>query len=51
MADWPPELKDIENARFCQDVQNEMFAMITELASVLYGLEWKPGPYQPDMWI
>lgn len=50
IGEWPEELMDLTCSRFCQDVQNVMFYMMTHLAAVVYGLEYKPGPYRPDMW-
>ena len=50
MGEWPERLMDLSCSRFCQDIQNVMFYMITKLAAVIYGLEYKPGPYRPDMW-
>lgn len=48
--DWPDNLRDVETARFAQDIQNDMFAMVTTMAATLYDLEWKPGPYRADLW-
>lgn len=47
---WPESLQSIEAVRFAQDVQNDMFFMVTQLSAVLYDLEWKPGPFRPDLW-
>ncbi|MBW1994512.1 MAG: hypothetical protein JRI77_08685 [Deltaproteobacteria bacterium] len=47
---WPEKEIDLTCSRFCQDVQNVMFYQITKLAAIIYGLEWKPGPFKPDMW-
>jgi hypothetical protein len=49
-AEWAQSLRSIEAVRFAQDVQNDMFFMVTELSAVLYDLEWKPGPFRPDLW-
>lgn len=48
--DWPEELHGINAVRFAQYIQNDMFTMIRSLASMLYDLEWKSGPYRPDLW-
>lgn len=47
LFDWPT-LRDITYDRFCQDMQNGMFALFTDVSPVLYELEWKPGPYKPN---
>jgi len=49
LFDWPT-IKGITYDRFCQEMQNGMFSLFTELSPVLYELEWKPGPYRPDLW-
>lgn len=49
-SDWPPELRNIDCARFCEDIQGEMFVMVSALATALYGIEWKPGPYHPELY-
>lgn len=50
LLEWPVGLWETSTPRFCQDLQNVMFAMLTELASVVYSLEWKPGPLRADLW-
>lgn len=50
LVKWPVGLWETSTSRFCQDLQNVMFAMVTELASVVYSLEWKPGPLMADLW-
>jgi len=50
IGNWPEREIDLTCSRFCQDVQNVMFYQITELAAVVYGLEWKPGPLKSNMW-
>lgn len=47
--DWPT-LQGITYDRFCQYIQNGMFSLLTDLAPILYELEWKAGPYNQDMW-
>lgn len=47
---WPRPLREIDTVRFAQDIQNDMFSMITSMAELLYELEWKPGPYRADLW-
>ncbi len=37
-------------SRLFQDIQNDMFYLVTDLISRLYDLEWKPGSYQPGMY-
>jgi len=49
LFDWPT-LKDITFDRFCQYMQNGMFALFTDVSPILYELEWRPGPYGPDQW-
>lgn len=49
-VDWPSELREIGCARFCEDIQGEMFVMVSSLAAVLYDIEWKPGPYHQNLW-
>lgn len=50
LGDWLEHYSDLTCSRFCQDVQNVMFTMITKLAAEVYGLEYKPGPFKPGMW-
>lgn len=47
---WPEKEFELTCSSFCQDVQNAMFYQITKLAAIVYGLEWKPGPYKKNMW-
>lgn len=49
LLDWPT-LRGETYDRFCQQMQNGMFYMITDLSSILYELEWKAGPYREDLW-
>ena len=49
LFDWPT-LRDITYDRFCQYMQNGMFALFTDVSPVLYELEWKPGPYKSNLW-
>lgn len=49
-GEWPESLRSIDAVRFAQDVQNDMFLMVTQLSAALYDLEWKPGPFRPDLW-
>lgn len=49
LFDWPT-LQDMTYDRFCQYMQNGMFSLVTDVSPVLYELEWKPGPYKPDLW-
>lgn len=49
LFDWPT-LRYITYDRFCQYMQNGMFALFTDVSPILYELEWKPGPYRPDLW-
>lgn len=50
IGEWPQKEENLTCSRFCQDVQNVMFYLLTKLAAAVYGLEYKPGPYKPDMW-
>ena len=43
-------LLDSSTARFSQDMQNDMFSLATDLLPNMFNLEWKPGPYKPDLW-
>ena len=47
--DWPT-IQGMTYDRFCQDMENGMFYMLTEIASVIYEVKWKAGPYNPEMW-
>jgi hypothetical protein len=49
LFDWPT-LRDITYDRFCQYMQNGMFALFTDVSPVLYELEWKAGLYEPNLW-
>jgi hypothetical protein len=49
LFDWPT-LQNITYDRFCQYMQNGMFALFTDVSPILYELEWKAGPYKPDLW-
>ena len=50
IGSWPEKDANITCSRFCQDAQNVMFYLITELLASVYGLKWKPGAYKPGMW-
>lgn len=41
--DWPT-LNGITYDRFNQSIENGLFCLLKELSSVLYELEWQPGP-------
>jgi hypothetical protein len=43
LFDWPT-LRGITCDRFYQSMDNGLFCLIKELSSILYELEWKPGP-------
>lgn len=49
LFDWPT-IQGITYDRFCQYMQNGMFSVVTDVSPVIYELEWKPGPYHPDLW-
>jgi hypothetical protein len=49
LFDWPT-LRGMPYDRFCQAMENGMFSLMTEAASYLYELDWKPGPYRPNLW-
>jgi hypothetical protein len=49
LFDWPT-LKDTTYERLCQHIDNGMFELFREVSPILYGLEWKSGPYRTDMW-
>ncbi len=49
LLNWPT-LQGITYDRFCQYIQNGMFTLFTEVAPLLYDLEWHPGPYRRGMW-
>lgn len=49
LLDWPT-LRGETYDRFCQQMSNGMFYLITELSPILYGLEWKAGPYKEGLW-
>lgn len=46
---WPT-LQGMTYERFCQMMQNGMFCLITDVSPILYDLEWKAGPYRPNLW-
>mgnify|MGYP000870219539 CR=1 FL=1 len=50
VGEWPEKLMNLSCSRFSQDIQNVMFYLMTELAAIVYDLEYKPGPYRLDMW-
>jgi hypothetical protein len=41
-----PTLQNVTYDRFCQYMQNGMFVMLTEVAPLLYDLEWRSGPFR-----
>lgn len=47
--DWPT-LRGMTYDRFCQYMENGMFTMLTNVSSIIYGLEWIPGVYNSDMY-
>ncbi|RMD67251.1 hypothetical protein D6817_02070 [Candidatus Pacearchaeota archaeon] len=49
LLNWPT-LQSITYDRFCQYMQNGMFALFTDVAPLLYDLEWRSGPYRRGMW-
>jgi len=49
LFDWPT-LRNITYDRFCQYMQNGMFALFTDVSPIIYELEWKAGVYKPDLW-
>lgn len=49
LFDWPT-LQGMTYERFCQMMQNGMFCLITDVSPILYNLEWKAGPYRPNLW-
>lgn len=49
LLDWPTVQKTTYE-RFCQYMQNGMFYLITDISPILYELDWKAGPYRPDLW-
>jgi len=49
LFNWPT-LQKMTYDRFCQYMQNGMFSLITNISPILYELEWKSGPYNPDLW-
>lgn len=49
LFDWPT-IQGLTFDRFAQSIQNGMFFMLETLSPMLYDLEWKAGPYNPDMW-
>lgn len=50
LGKWPARLRDTNAIRCAQDIQNDMFTMITTSAPMLYDLEWKAGPFRDDLW-
>lgn len=49
LFNWPT-LRGMTYDRFCQFMENGMFSMMTEVSSLAYELEWKPGPYVVGMY-
>ena len=49
LFDWPT-LQNITYDRFCQYMQNGMFALMQDISPILYDLEWKSGVYTPGLW-
>lgn len=49
LFDWPT-LREITYDRFCQYMDNGMFAIFTDVAPMIYELEWKSGPYKSEYW-
>ncbi len=49
LLNWPT-LQSITYDQFCQYMQNGMFTLFTEVAPLLYDLEWRSGPYRQGMW-
>jgi len=49
LFDWPT-LQGMTYERFCQEMQNGMFWLIADVSPILYDLEWKAGPYRPNLW-
>jgi hypothetical protein len=49
LFDWPT-LQKMTYDRFCQYMQNGMFALFTDVSPIIYEVEWKPDPYRPDLW-
>lgn len=49
LLDWPT-LRGKTFDRLCQEIEDGMFDMIRETSPVLFDLEWKSGPYKPDIW-
>jgi len=49
-GDWHNSIESISCSRFCQDAENNMFELVTTIAALLYEVDWKPGPYRPNLW-
>jgi hypothetical protein len=49
LFNWPT-LQETTYDRFCQYMQNGMSAMISDISPIIYDLDWKPGPYRPELW-
>ena len=49
LFDWPT-LQQTTYDRFCQDMNNGMFSLFTDVSPILYDLDWKPGPCRDDLW-
>lgn len=50
-GDWHKSIEGVSCSRFCQDAQNDMFDLVTTIAALVYEVEWKPGPYKPNLWL
>lgn len=49
LLDWPT-LRGLTYERFCQDMHTGLYEMIRHTSQTLFELEWRAGPYRPDMW-
>lgn len=49
LLNWPT-LRGLTYDRFCQDVENNVFYMLTKISPVIYQLPWKSGQYKHDLW-
>ena len=44
-----PTIRDLTYANFCQEMENGLQYMVKDLFPILYGIDWKSGPYREGM--
>lgn len=49
-GDWHSRLQGISCFKFCTNAHNDMVNLVTTIAAKIYEVEWKTGPYKPNLW-